>query len=515
MMRSDPSPDREQPKISILVPIYNSECDLQRCLESAREQTLVDIEILCVDDGSSDTSCQIVAELASQDARIRLFRHESNLGEGAARNTALDMARGDYIFHLDSDDTIPPDALTILHSYATAYNSEMVKGGMLIIDGDSVEKSADWTVPPEIEINTRLACSTFLQGVPTSHCTYLYKRAFVEEHRIRYPLDLAIGLDIVTLAEALIHAQRVTLVKDIVYRYHLSGSSVTRGGLTTEYVIDSIRAKERISDALSIGGFTEIAKSHLQQWGFIIGDLWMKMCRSLPPEDWTEIFSKFRTLTEKYEVIPWHDEVPLEHRYLLSLIMNRADERATAFIYSDAPFRGFSDSAEMEEGLNYILSTVPGDASTSFQLGCIKAQQNRLTEAVECFAEAARHPAYESESKLALTDALLKLDRLDEAKKTLDSLVSSGNQALPEKGVHRLWELQDQVSTAVARQSTQERLQLEKALAEARTEIESTRIALSLRISEIDSIKNSYSWRVTSPLRTATALLYKVLGKGS
>jgi glycosyltransferase involved in cell wall biosynthesis len=95
--------------ISIIVPVYNAEKYLVRCLDALTAQTLNEIEILCVNDGSTDKSVEILNRYAERDSRVRIFNQE-NKGPGVARNLALDNAKGKYILFCDSDDTLEPDA---------------------------------------------------------------------------------------------------------------------------------------------------------------------------------------------------------------------------------------------------------------------------------------------------------------------------------------------------------------------------------------------------------------------
>ena len=94
------------PKISIIIPVYNVEKYLRECLDSCVNQTLENIEIICVDDASPDNSIKILEEYQAKDSRIRIFRHEENKNLGAARNTGLANATGEYVWFVDSDDYI-------------------------------------------------------------------------------------------------------------------------------------------------------------------------------------------------------------------------------------------------------------------------------------------------------------------------------------------------------------------------------------------------------------------------
>ena len=111
--------------VSIIVPIYNSEKYLRPCIESLCNQSHADIEIILVDDGSSDSSGAICDDFANKDPRIKVV-HKQNGGVSAARNDGLDMACGKYIMFVDSDDFLHPQAMEICFSFAEKDSSDLV-----------------------------------------------------------------------------------------------------------------------------------------------------------------------------------------------------------------------------------------------------------------------------------------------------------------------------------------------------------------------------------------------------
>ena len=112
------------PLVSIIVPIYQAERFLKKSVESIQNQTLTDIEIILVDDGSTDCSSQICDELAKQDRRIKVI-HKSNGGQSTARNAGINSAIGRYIGFMDNDDFLDPDMCNILYKNVIYYiNSE-------------------------------------------------------------------------------------------------------------------------------------------------------------------------------------------------------------------------------------------------------------------------------------------------------------------------------------------------------------------------------------------------------
>lgn len=113
-------------KISIIIPIYNVEEYLSECLDSVVNQTYKNLEIICVNDCSTDNSLKILKNYARQDLRIRIIEHEKNKGLGPARNTGIDNANGDYIFFLDSDDYVKNDVIEKLYDKITETKSDLV-----------------------------------------------------------------------------------------------------------------------------------------------------------------------------------------------------------------------------------------------------------------------------------------------------------------------------------------------------------------------------------------------------
>lgn len=101
------------PKVSVVIPVYNTEAYVGEAIESAREQTLRDIEILVIDDGSTDRSPSVIRKLADTDSRIQIYT-QTNQGVSAARNKGLEYVKGEFIYFLDSDDLLEKCAGTVL-----------------------------------------------------------------------------------------------------------------------------------------------------------------------------------------------------------------------------------------------------------------------------------------------------------------------------------------------------------------------------------------------------------------
>ena len=130
------------PKVSIIVPVYNAENYLERCVNSLRNQTLEEIEIILVDDSSTDSSLEMCSQMAETDPRIKVI-HKVNEGAGLARNAALGIATGEYIGFVDSDDFVENDMFETLYKKAKQYDSELVMSGVFFVDGNTFSQKGD------------------------------------------------------------------------------------------------------------------------------------------------------------------------------------------------------------------------------------------------------------------------------------------------------------------------------------------------------------------------------------
>ena len=127
-------------KISVVIPVYNVEKYLQQCLDSIVNQTLEEIEIICVNDCSTDNSSKILEEYSAKDERIRIISKEKNEGPGPARNRGMEDLNGDYVSFIDSDDFIIQNtAYEKLYEFALKNHADMVSGNIKLYRYDEIE----------------------------------------------------------------------------------------------------------------------------------------------------------------------------------------------------------------------------------------------------------------------------------------------------------------------------------------------------------------------------------------
>ena len=180
-----------RPMVSIVVPIYNAEQNLRRCVDSILNQEYTDFELLLVNDGSTDASGDICEEYGDQDPRVIVIQKE-NTGVSDSRNRALDRARGKYLQFLDSDDWITPDATRLFVRAAEEYGCDMVISDFYRVVGERLSTKGDIE---EEGVLTREEFAAHMMENPADFYygvlwNKLYRRDIVEEHNLRMDTDI-------------------------------------------------------------------------------------------------------------------------------------------------------------------------------------------------------------------------------------------------------------------------------------------------------------------------------------
>lgn len=229
-----------RPKVSIIVPIYNVERYLVRCMESLLNQTLREIEIIMVDDGSPDKCPELCDQYAAIDSRIKVI-HKQNEGLGYARNTGLTMATGEYVAYIDSDDFIETNMFERLYATAIRNNCQVVFCGFNIYDNSKQNIIRSIHETPETRIfPTKTECEAFLMGMLSSYnktriTDYemsvwhaIYKLDIIREHRIEFCSErIVMSEDILYNIDFLSYTDRMAIIPDQLYNYCINPNSLS------------------------------------------------------------------------------------------------------------------------------------------------------------------------------------------------------------------------------------------------------------------------------------------------
>lgn len=202
--------------VSIVIPVYNSEKTLRRCLESVIGQLFTNWELILVDDGSNDKSGDICDEYAAKDQRIKVF-HKKNGGVSSARNIGLEHAKGEWIVFVDADDFVKESYLAHLLEHSQKH-VDLVISYAEIHSGNKIQKES---YPSKLVDKTNFE-SMFIDNDMnwhTSPWSKLYKRCIVEEHHLRFCEGMHIGEDAVFLYSYMLYSNRIYISNDTDYCY--------------------------------------------------------------------------------------------------------------------------------------------------------------------------------------------------------------------------------------------------------------------------------------------------------
>lgn len=226
--------------VSVVIPVYNVEKLLDRCMDSVVNQTYRNIEIIMVDDGSPDSCPQKCEEWAKKDSRIKVI-HKANAGLGMARNTGIENATGEYICFFDSDDYVAQDTVGNALALAKRDASDLVLFGMNIVDADgTIQRSnipftekecyegseiLNFVLPNAIEGSAKQGCNYNLN---MSACTCLFSMSLIKKHDWRFVSEREyISEDYYSLLQLYGFVKKVSVLKQACYYYCFNNASLT------------------------------------------------------------------------------------------------------------------------------------------------------------------------------------------------------------------------------------------------------------------------------------------------
>lgn len=236
------------PKVSVIVPCYNMEKYVERCLDSLQKQLMEDIEIICIDDKSSDNTLEILNARAESDPRIRVIVQEKNMGVAVARNTGIENATGEYIGFVDADDCVDIDFYQKLYNHAIKTEADITKGLLTV-----VESGKRWIPPTNEHVkNGKIRfCYDFTSAI--------YRTDFLKKNNLNFMTGVSLGEDITFLITAAHKSNKVEICPYSTSYYYLirQGSANTTMGRDkvdsivkiVDYMMDYANNTEDMSDS--------------------------------------------------------------------------------------------------------------------------------------------------------------------------------------------------------------------------------------------------------------------------
>ncbi|MBQ8932806.1 MAG: glycosyltransferase family 2 protein [Lachnospiraceae bacterium] len=224
--------------VSIIIPVYNAEKVIRRCVDSVLKQEYKDFELILMDDGSKDSSPKILDEYAALDQRVRVI-HQENAGVSAARNHALDLAEGTYIQFLDADDWITQDATKLLVRAAQEQNADMVISDFYRVVGERTSRKgdieADGVISREEYGNWMLKNpADYYYGVLWNK---LFRRDIIEKYSLRMDPELKWCEDFIFNMEYVLHTERIAVLSVPIYYYVKTEGSLVQQGMNVSGIV--------------------------------------------------------------------------------------------------------------------------------------------------------------------------------------------------------------------------------------------------------------------------------------
>ena len=317
------------PKVSVIVPVYNVEKYLKRCVDSLTGQTLSDIEIILVDDGSPDGCPALCDAFAAEDARIKVV-HKQNEGQGFARNTGLGIATGEYVAFVDSDDYILPETYETLIKTAESQDFDVVYNGYVYqyADGTKEEKCiTDCKFIGKEEVKKYISEFLKLDKMTISTCMGIYRRQIIENNGILFLSERKyVSEDSIFNIHFLTKCERVATIPFAFYQYCYNGSSFSQS-FKKEKIAGVLTLYNTITDALKSGGFGDIvcfAKRYLLET--VVGIMKMYMMLQIPLSEKKELSQEifaYPVWNSVLEAIKSQNDVKPQKRILLFLIRHK------------------------------------------------------------------------------------------------------------------------------------------------------------------------------------------------
>ncbi|WP_406485575.1 CDP-glycerol glycerophosphotransferase family protein [Streptomyces sp. NBC_01563] len=311
------------PRLSVVVPVHNVELHLTDCLKSLAEQTMADLEVVMVDDGSTDDSAALAAAFAGQDGRFRLVSQE-NGGLGHARNTGVRNCDpgARHLAFADGDDVLPPRAYELLVGALDETGSDLASGNVLRLrTGGRLQQSPDFRKPmATTRLRTHISRDWDLVADRIA-CNKVFRRSFWDEHAFAFPVG-ALHEDIPVVLPAHFLARSVDVLKDPVYHWRERPGPVT----TRRAVVRGVQ--DRVSHVLGVCAFLDehrdAADKRRYEAHVLANDLWYFM-EALPDGD-EEYRRAFVTYANEFtdQVDPAVlDALPLRLRLMWHLVRER------------------------------------------------------------------------------------------------------------------------------------------------------------------------------------------------
>jgi len=235
-----------EPLVSLIVPVYNAKDYINRCVDSILNQEYQNLEILLIDDGSSDGTDALLDEYAAKDKRVRVI-HQENAGVSVSRNRALDLAQGEFVQFADSDDWLTPDSTSLLIRPTVEKGCDMVIGDFYRVTGKRLSQKGD--IDADHIMDRREFASYMIENPADFYYgvlwNKLFRRSIIEEHQIRMDEELSWCEDFLFNLEYIRYAESFYAIQVPVYYYMKRKDSLVSQGVS---ISNTVKMKSTVFD---------------------------------------------------------------------------------------------------------------------------------------------------------------------------------------------------------------------------------------------------------------------------
>jgi CDP-glycerol glycerophosphotransferase len=262
------------PRISVVVAFFNNEDDLADCLDSIAAQSFTDLEVIMVDDGSTDGSAAIARAQAAADPRFTLIQ-PGHGGPGGARNRGVEQARGEFLAFVDGDDMLPANAYELFLQTLESTGSDFASGAVLRIGPKGINPSALHALAIKGRQRRTQITKTPRLLYDVSVWNKLFRRRFWDSHQLSFPENV-VWEDIRLMTKAHVLATAVDVIPDIVYYWReraQGGLSITQSRGSIANLRDRMTALDDIDDFIAAHSTSQLLRAHQRK--ALKNDLWL------------------------------------------------------------------------------------------------------------------------------------------------------------------------------------------------------------------------------------------------
>lgn len=303
--------------ISVIVPVYNDERFLKSCIDSIINQSYSKLEIILVDDGSTDNSPKILDEFSAKDSRIKVY-HKKNTGVSDTRNYGIERATGEYICFSDADDILTKDYVKYLYSLILKYKAQISLSLKMFgtFDREQVKKVIENVISGE-----NAAEKILTYNIPIGVYSKLFNAKFLKLQNIQFDTDLFIGEGFNYNFDAFMKAQKVAISNKKIYFYRRDNNASATTKFSMKKWNNGLFAIRKIRDKIGSHSSSNLLKAWKFAWWRTNSDVYDVMVLAKAKYKYPKIFKERKIIIKKLAYTAWRVPVSKQNRMRATIMM--------------------------------------------------------------------------------------------------------------------------------------------------------------------------------------------------